>query len=227
MHRANREIGAPRTSIAVFARAPVPGAVKTRLTPRLGADGAAMLQSILTRHTLHTALNAGIGEPSLWCTPDCGHPMFRNCHREYGVRVLPQRGADLGARMLDAFERLCVAGSTLLVGTDCPALTSDALQAAAVALADGDDAVFIPAEDGGYVLAGLRRPCASLFHRIEWGSPDVMDATRERLRHAGMRWRELPALWDVDRPEDVDRLLRSGLIPLDDLSSDVAAAPRP
>ena len=99
-----------------------------------------------------------------------------------------------------------------MIGTDCPALTAGELRAAAKALQAGNDAVFVPAEDGGYVLIGLRHPIASLFYGIPWGTDQVMDHTRARLRSAGLRWQELAPLWDVDRPEDLDRLRASGLM---------------
>jgi glycosyltransferase A (GT-A) superfamily protein (DUF2064 family) len=94
----------------------------------------------------------------------------------------------------------------LLIGTDCPALQPEDLRAAASALLDGEDAVVIPAEDGGYVLIGLRRPIPALFEGMAWGTDTVMSSTRRRLREIGMRWRELPTLWDVDRPADLARL---------------------
>jgi hypothetical protein len=73
-------------------------------------------------------------------------------------------------------------------------------------LAGGDDAVLAPAEDGGYVLIGLKRAPAALFERMRWGESTVMAGTRERLAALGLRWRELETLWDVDRPEDLARL---------------------
>ena len=89
----------------------------------------------------------------------------------------------------------------IIIGTDCPALTTAHLQAAADALV-GHDAVVIPAEDGGYVLIGLRRPLPVVFERIEWSTPRVMGQTRERLGQAKVSWKELPALWDVDDAQD-------------------------
>jgi glycosyltransferase A (GT-A) superfamily protein (DUF2064 family) len=98
------------------------------------------------------------------------------------------------------------------MGTDCPALTVGELRAAAGALREANDAVFVPAEDGGYVLVGLRHAVDSLFYGIPWGDDRVMDHTRERLRSAGLRWQELAPSWDVDRPEDLARLRASGLM---------------
>ena len=200
-------------SVAVFARAPIAGHAKTRLIRRLGADGAAKLQQCLVQRAVRTALSANVGPVSLWCTPDCSHPAFVAIRRETNVELCTQRGGDLGARMHDAIETLCRTGHALLIGSDCPALTVATLRAAAQALGDGSDAVVVPAEDGGYVLVGLRRADRSLFDAMPWSSDHVMIRTRERLRQAGSRWRELDASWDVDRPEDVDRLCASGLMP--------------
>lgn len=212
MRLPNSESTVPAVPIAVFARAPVPGRVKTRLIPRLGAVGAARLHTLLMRRAVGTAIDAGVGPVSLWCAPDRAHPSFAACGAEFGVRLVTQRGGDLGERMLDALVQLCASGSAIVIGADCPALTIGELQSAAAALADGEDAVFVPAEDGGYVLVGTRRPVASLFTSMDWGGEHVMEATRDRLRRAGMRWRELATSWDVDRPSDFDRLRQSGLI---------------
>ncbi len=200
-----------RVDIAVFARAPAAGHAKTRLSARLGAEGAAELQHALIRRSLATALAANLGPVSLWCAPDCGHPAFVACSKQFAVPLCPQQGVDLGARMLDAFTRLCRERAALLIGTDCPALTVDVLRAAADALED-NDVVVVPAEDGGYVLIGLRHPVASLFSGILWGHDTVMATTRERMRRAGLRCREFAPSWDVDRPEDFDRLCASGLM---------------
>ena len=208
------DVAAGRVDIAVFARAPIAGLSKTRLIPRLGAEGAAALQHAFIGRTLRTALSAGLGSVSLWCAPNCDHPAFVALSEELGVPLHAQSGVDLGARMRHAFDRHCRNGDSLLIGTDCPSLTATELRAAGVALAEGNDAVFIPAEDGGYVLIGLRRPIDSLFDGIPWGSDRVMDYTRESLRRAGLRWRELVPSWDVDRPEDADRLRASGLMRL-------------
>lgn len=197
--------------VAVFAKAPVPGEVKTRLIPLLGAADAAELHATLVRRTLATARNAGIGQVSLWCMPDAAHPFFTACAAQYGATLHAQRGGHLGERMALALAQLLADGPALLVGSDCPALAAGDLRAAASSLTT-HDAVFQPAEDGGYVLVGLSRPVPGIFDGIRWGEPGVMRETRERLRAAGARWREMPVRWDVDRPEDYRRLLASGLL---------------
>ncbi len=202
----------PEAAIAVFARAPVAGAVKTRLAGILGADAAASLHAGLVRHALSTAVQARTGPVSLWCTPAAEHPFFERCRDEFGAALQVQRGDDLGARMRNAFEPAWAARSPLLViGADCPALTVEHLRQAAAALR-GKDAVLVPAEDGGYVLVGLARPLPSIFDGVAWGGAAVMTQTRERLAAAGASWVELATLWDVDRPEDYARLQREGLL---------------
>ena len=198
--------------IAVFARAPVAGEAKSRLIPRLGAEQAAELHHTLIRRTLRTALSANLGPVSLWCAPHCDHPAFIACAEQFDIPLFAQRGGDLGARMFDAISRLGRRGSTILIGTDCPALTACDMRDAADALLQGHDAAFIPSEDGGYVLIALGSPIASLFDAMPWGSDRVMAETRLRLRSRHARWLELPASWDVDRPEDYDRLQASGLM---------------
>ncbi|HRE71705.1 MAG: TIGR04282 family arsenosugar biosynthesis glycosyltransferase [Candidatus Accumulibacter sp.] len=196
-------------ALAVFARAPQAGAAKTRLIPALGAAGAARLHRRLTLHALAVASRAALGGVTLWVAPDGRHRFFRALRDRCRVELREQVGADLGARMAAAFA--AEAGSLLLIGTDCPALQAEHLAAAARALGEesreeGNDAVFIPAEDGGYVLVGLRCPQPGLFTGVDWGSERVMVQTRQRLLALGLRWRELPPLWDVDRPADLPRL---------------------
>jgi rSAM/selenodomain-associated transferase 1 len=190
--------------IAIFARAPQPGAAKTRLIPALGATGAARLQRRLILNALHNAMRIESGRITLWCAPDTQHHFFRALHAHCGVNVCSQLGTDLGARMAHAFA---VHGSPmLLIGTDCPALQTAHLAMAADLLRDGHDAVFIPAEDGGYVLVGLRQAQPRLFENIDWGSGQVMAQTRDRLAGLDLRWAEPLTLWDVDRPADLARL---------------------
>jgi len=192
----------------VFAKAPVPGRVKTRLVPALGERAAAELHRQLAERTLCTALAAGLGPVELWCAPGTDDAFFAACARQYGISLRAQGEGDLGIRMGRALEHALMGGSSgLLIGSDCPVLTAEYLREAAAGLAGGNDAVFGPAEDGGYVLIGLaRKPSAQLFEDIAWGTATVMQETRARLARLDWRWRELAALWDVDRPEDLLRL---------------------
>ena len=201
------------TAIILFAKAPLPGAVKTRLIPLLGEEAAAALHVKLVRRTLDTLRAASLKGAQLHCTPGTDDPFFWFCSGHYGVTLHQQAAGDLGERMRVALENaLNDHSAALLVGTDCPALTARHLRQAVRALREGDDAVFVPCEDGGYALVGLKRTDATLFDGIAWGGDRVMADTRARLQRLGWRWRELETLWDVDRPEDYDRLMRSGLL---------------
>ncbi|MFI5015585.1 MAG: TIGR04282 family arsenosugar biosynthesis glycosyltransferase [Hyphomicrobiales bacterium] len=195
----------------MFARAPVPGEAKTRLIPLLGGEGAAMLHAALLRRALRCAIDAGIGEVALWCAPDASNPFFEACRNEFAVALRAQLPGDLGRRMLAAFE--AQRGHLLLIGSDCPMLTPELLRLCASELERGLDAVFLPAEDGGYALIGLARPVASLFNGVGWSTERVMEETRARLRAAALSWSEPAIVWDVDRPRDVARLVASGLLP--------------
>jgi len=201
------------TALIIFAKAPRPGEVKTRLIPLLGADGAAALHARLVKRTLQTARAASFRRIELHATPGIDDPFFRLCAAHYSAALVAQAAGDLGARMLSAFESgLAGHPRVLLVGTDCPALIARHLRQADRALRDGADAVFVPCEDGGYALIGLRRAEARLFSGIAWGGEAVMADTRARLAALGWSWRELETLWDVDRPEDYARLVASGLL---------------
>ena len=192
--------------IAVMAKAPIPGLAKTRLIPALGAVGAARLQRHLTRMTIACALEAQLGAVTLWCTADSGHRFFRALKRTTDVSLRVQPDGDLGERMLSAFRLHCAHGPVLLVGTDCPVLRPDHLHAAAQSLIDGSDAVFYPAEDGGYVLVGLRAPQPALFSNMAWSTNTVMSVTRVRAKSQGLHAREFETLWDVDKPDQLSRL---------------------
>lgn len=200
-------------AVAVVAKAPVPGLAKTRLIPLLGAVGAARAQRRFALQTLATVRSASTGPLTLWCAPDTRHRFFHALRVRHGVVCLPQPPGDLGQRMVAAMAAHFATRPHmpwLVVGTDCPALTPAHLQHAADAL-QTHDAVLIPAEDGGYVLLGLRRPLGCAFERIDWSTERVLNQTRERLREAGGTWVELPALWDVDEPADWQRWTQAGL----------------
>jgi glycosyltransferase A (GT-A) superfamily protein (DUF2064 family) len=175
-------------AVVVFSRAGVPGRVKTRLVPRLGEWGAALLHARLTARALATAAAARCGPVELHDTRK-------------------QRGRDLGERMYRALARaLRRHRAAILIGADCPALRPQHLARAARLLVGGCELVLTPAEDGGYVLIGARRLSPRLFSGIEWGSSSVYAATARSAAALGYRWRAFEPLWDVDHPEDLERL---------------------
>ncbi len=195
-------------AIAILARAPLAGRAKTRLIPALGARGATRAQRRFTRNTLRLAAAADTGPVTLWCAPDAEQRFFRALRRVEGVAVQNQCNGDLGARMQHACAHHFASRPDqplLLMGTDCAVLAAGHLQAAARALQQ-HAVVVVPAEDGGYVLVGMRRLVPEIFERIDWSTPQVMTQTRERLTQTSVNWLEMPTLWDVDEPADWLRL---------------------
>lgn len=196
----------PGIRLLVFAKAPVAGRVKTRLQPVLDGPAAAALHAELVEASLARFTAEPLCPVELHCAPDADHPFFQALARRYPVQCRVQQGRDLGERMGRAVAMTLAAGHwPLLVGTDCPEMDAGMLGAACIALEAGHPAVLGPAEDGGYVLLGLRRPAPALFRDMEWGTERVLDRTRQVLAGLGWDWRELPPLWDLDRPEDLRR----------------------
>ena len=191
-------------SLHMLARAPVAGRVKTRLIPALGAQGACDLQQLL----LERALRLPVGEfheRFLWLDdqPAVGLQALAEVQ---GWTLVEQPAGDLGERMRRiATLGLAESDAVVLIGNDCPALDGAYLQAACMAL-QAQPVVIGPAEDGGYVLLGLRSVDVALFNDMPWGTEQVLSITLQRLQQLDWRPVLLPALWDVDRPEDLSRL---------------------
>ncbi len=201
------------THIVIFAKAPQPGHVKTRLIPALGAEGAAALARRLLSHTLHHALEANLGDVELCMSPAPADPAWHGVVIPSVVLQTRQASGDLGERMAGAVKRITQhAASTarssrpvLLVGTDCPALTAPLLKMAAQQL-EQHDAVLLPAHDGGYVLLGLKSPCPGLFEHMAWSTSVVALETLRRLTALNMRVWQGPTLHDIDEPDDLQHL---------------------
>lgn len=196
-----------RPALLVFAKEPTPGHVKTRLAASIGAVRAAQVYRELTALTLAHAVAARragvVCAIELWCAPSPDSSYFRDIATAAGASLHAQVEGDLGARMTDAIAgALTRADAVLLVGSDCPVLDTDRLGHAAALLAQ-HDAVLGPAEDGGYVLVGARRPLP--FASIRWSSPHALTDTTAGFVRAGIRWAALPVLWDVDEPADLAR----------------------
>ena len=195
----------PNARILFFARAPVAGRVKTRLQPVLGEAGALALHQELIRFGWQQLAQSALAPLQLWTSGVGGEAFFNQL--EGGANIHRQVGRDLGERMHHASsEALLTAELVVIVGADCPSVDAGYVEQAMALLAAGAPVVLGPAEDGGYVLVGLRAPTAAVFHDINWGQAGVMQQSRERLLAAGIGWRELPLRWDVDRPEDLARL---------------------
>jgi rSAM/selenodomain-associated transferase 1 len=182
-------------TIIVIAKAPVPGRVKTRLTPPLSPTQAAALARAALEDTLATVAAARLagrrvvaldGDPDGWL-PD-------------GFELVAQRGDGLAQRLARAFDD--VGGPALLIGMDTPQITPELLDAGLARLSDGADAVFGAAADGGYWAIGLARPDPRVFDRVPMSESHTGAVQLERLRALGLETHHLPLLRDVDTFED-------------------------
>lgn len=190
--------------VVIFAKAPVPGRVKTRLIPALGEVGAASLARRMLLVTMAEALAAGFQSAELCATPAHADPDWKPFLPHPGLLCTDQGEGGLGERLARAAERVTGAGeSILLIGTDCPALDRQRLRAAAAALASCD-AFIHPAVDGGYALLGLRRSDPSLFEGIAWSSPTVAAETIGRIEALGWSLSVGETLRDIDVPADLE-----------------------
>ncbi|RMF44900.1 MAG: glycosyltransferase, partial [Deltaproteobacteria bacterium] len=178
----------------MFAKQPVAGRVKTRLCPPLTFAQAAAFYEVCLQETL-ARLRTAAWPVVLFFE---GDPLWF-AERFPALPRLPQGEGDLGARMGRALETLLLAGarSAALVGTDSPDLPLELVEQAMAGLEE-NDAVTIPADDGGYVLVGWRRPCPQMFADIPWSSERVLDLTRHRVEQAGLRYLEVGRWYDLD-----------------------------
>jgi rSAM/selenodomain-associated transferase 1 len=190
--------------VVQFAKAPVPGRVKTRLQPVLGAEGAALLAEHLLRDVVRCLAAVPAGWDSVLCVDDPGHPFFRYLLQGKGSGALPQGDGSLGERMRRACVRvLGEYPAVVLVGSDCLGYDAGYLGMACRLLEAGTPAVLGPAIDGGYVLIGLRSFPDGLMEGIAWGGADVARDQRGKFLACGLRWSELPPRADVDRAGDL------------------------
>lgn len=204
---------ATRPALVIFAKAPIPGQVKTRLCPPVTPDEAATLQGTLVLDVIEKSRTAERQmDRYLACSPSREHPFFKVMEGRHGLRLLDQVGTDIGARMAGVFEELFRAGyqSVVMVGTDVPALQA-AVFLDALTLLGGHDLVLGPAEDGGYFLIGMKRPLPELFREIPWSTAEVRALTLTKAAALGLSVAQLPMSRDIDRV--VDLLALAQMVP--------------
>ena len=205
MTQAAPRAGAP-AAVALLAKTPGPGRVKTRLVPPLTTEEAAAVARACLTTTLRWLLPAA-GLPCTLFLDGEPEPWIAALAAKRGIAVAPQAPGDLGARLLAAFHALRASGAArvLAVGADSPTLPPERIPEAARALDDAD-VVLGPTEDGGYYLVGARRGEETILRDIPWSTERVLEVTRARAAEAGLAVRLLPAWYDVDGPEDGKRL---------------------
>lgn len=192
-------------SLIVFAREPIAGQTKTRLCPPLDGALAAALYTCFLQDVLHIAHRVSDVRCVIAYTPETAGPYFAQLATE--MVTLSQCGDDLGERMDRALrESLTVAPPAVLIGSDIPHLPPNFIEMAFDRLAAGADAVFGPAEDGGYYLIGLRQPQPALLHDMPMSTPAVLQDTLQIARQLGLCVELLPMCYDIDTAADLQRL---------------------
>lgn len=180
--------------VGVFAKAPVPGKTKTRLARVIGDDAAAALHVAFLWDTL--ALATAVSECVLFSAGDHAHPVLREAAEHFGVRQVPQSGADLGHRMMNAIDVLHEGHETaVLIGSDAPSLPPRALASACT-----KPLCFGPSSDGGFYLVGSQsRP---RFEGLAWSTPKTLHDTLAQNPGAEL----LEPWFDVDEWDDLQTL---------------------
>jgi rSAM/selenodomain-associated transferase 1 len=192
----------PRCALALMAKVPFAGGVKTRLTPPLTPEEAAKLSMCFLRDmTMNLCDLNGYGrEVVVLYTPADAQKLLRGLV-PIGFRLLAQHGETLGERLINAAAELLSDGidSVCLINSDSPTLPREILGTAVSILAqDGDRVVLGPSKDVGYYLSGLKRPHRYLFDRIAWSTADVLAHTIERAAEIDLPVELLPTWYDVD-----------------------------
>jgi len=195
-----------KSALLIFTRAPIPGQTKTRLVPLLGVQGAAEFHKTVLQATMVEAKASVFATIEIWSATENDHSFLKQCALDYSCAMKIQQGNDIGERMHHATDTALMEKElVVLIGSDCPALSTDILNQAYLALVNGKDAVLGPAKDGGYYLIGLKKANPDIFQDIAWGEGDVAERTRQNFNRLGLDFAELEELADVDTPEDYDK----------------------
>jgi len=195
-------------ALAVMAKAPIAGKVKTRLVPPFTQEQTADLCRALLLDQLEHLSGLTVAELYLVYTPNNAAPLMKQL-APTNFRCIAQRGGDLGERMNFAFSDLWERGhrGVVLIGSDLPALPLSYLETAFGLLVTSTHRVVLgPSRDGGYYLVGMNRPTPEIFQDMGWGDDQVLRVTLEKLSALGIKSALLPQWFDIDRVEDLDRL---------------------
>ncbi len=206
-------LAAGRCALAVMAKAPRAGKVKTRLSPPLTLAESAALNICFLRDTTAN-LNTISGTDGLICYTPIGDEVAFEGLLPDSYKLIPQRGEIFGDRLLAAAEDILACGysSVCLIDSDSPTVPAGAFEQAVAALSQpGDRIVLGPSHDGGYYLIGMKAAHTAPFDRISWSTDAVAEQTRERCREASLDLVELPLWYDVDDGETL-AVLRAELL---------------
>jgi uncharacterized protein len=205
------DVGSGRCALAVMAKAPRPGKVKTRLSPPLTPEQSSALNICFIRDTtenIHQVTEANNSAGIVVYTPVGDEAAFEGI-LPTAFQLLGQRGDGFGERLLHACEDLFACGfsAVCLIDSDSPTMPHDALlQAVACLSRPGDRVVLGGSDDGGYYLIGLKCLHQRLFEQIDWSTERVFQQTLERAREIGLEAELLPTWYDVDDGATLERL---------------------
>lgn len=189
--------------LILFAKTPIPGLVKTRLTTHCTNQEAAKIAETMTEILVEKALRFWQGPVSLHVYPELHHPFLQQLENRYAIHLQLQSEGNLGKKLSTAMHRTLAEGrSVAVIGADAPHCTSTTLTMANQFLRS-NQSVIAPSLDGGYYLIGLPRPCTAIFEAISWSSAHVRDQTLNQAKKCGIEFRELPALQDIDEWNDL------------------------
>jgi len=202
-----------KRALVVFAKAPIPGTVKTRLCPPLSPEQATALHSSFVMDAIERikkVAGALKADRFLACDPSTDHPFFTALRSHHGVQLLQQRGTDLGERMEGTMQELFHRrySSVVITGCDIPTLPAGEISRAFKVL-DTQDCVLGPCPDGGYYLIGLRRPYPALFAGIPWGTSEVFGLTKDKAATLNLTLGLTTPWSDIDTPDDLRSLLNN------------------
>ncbi len=201
-----------RELLIIFTRFPFPGQAKTRLIPRLGAQGAADLQRMMTECTFTSCCElAARRHLQVQVFYEGGKEDEITKWLPIGMSHQPQYPGDFGQRIEHAFEYgfLSEMERVIIVGSDCPSLTAKIIEEGFDCLKK-TDLVLGPAHDGGYYMIGLRKQAGLLWQNVSWGTKHVLAQTLKNAKNISLSHSLLKTLADVDRPEDLPGHYKDG-----------------
>jgi len=194
-------------AVAIMAKAPQGGEVKTRLSPPLSPADAAALYRCFLLDKIEQVRMLKTATLAMAFTPAVARGFFEEVAP--GFVLVQQRGVDLGDRLANSLGKLLASGhgAAVAIDSDTPTLPVSFLQQAVDLLTTPDiDLVLGPTHDGGYYLIGLRVVHRELFETMAWSTSTVLSETKRRASVKGLRVACLPPWYDIDTPEDLGRL---------------------
>jgi len=189
--------------IYLFAKAPEPHQVKTRMQPSLSARRSAGLAAMMLEETMNKVSEHWAGERILAAAPDTDHPALKHLASRYRFRLEAQIQGDLGVKMWHALEQgIARSGGAAVLGSDVPHIPGHVIGDTYQHICKGRSVVG-PALDGGFYLLGLAVLAKGIFANIKWSTGSVYDSLKRNAKSSDILLAEHPILRDIDNIEDL------------------------